>query len=207
MTENYPFEVTTGWMFCQKLSWFIATLVYIPKCSSGTSKDYVRYPSGKILELCFVFEWSNNKTFLMEKKMKGTDESLVWHLHRALPWISPSAAPTPLPQSCSTPQAGHYDPSNPSISDIVTDHQNGSFNPFYSGYPKDNTNLSYSVTALEGLWQIWLEATREFSSMTEKLDLSASTFLNVKGAKTKINQTSSVWKNNVLKNVLFSVTL
>lgn len=61
----------TRWMFCQKLSWFITTLVYIPKCSSGTNKDYVRYPSGKTSALCFVFEGSNNKTFLMEKRWKA----------------------------------------------------------------------------------------------------------------------------------------
>lgn len=142
----------TRWMFCQKLSWFITTMVYIPKCSSGTNKDYARYPSGKLLALCFVFEGSNNKTFLMEKKMKGADESLVWHLRRALLWIPSSATPSLLPQSSSTPQVGHYSPSHPSIRDTGIDHQNGAFNPFHRGHPKDNTHLSYSVTFLEGLW-------------------------------------------------------
>lgn len=139
--------------------------------------------------------------------MKGTDESLVWHLHRALLWIPSLATLAPLPQSCSTPQACHYSLPCPNIGDTVTHPQNWVFRPFCRGHPNDNTHLSHLVTLLERLQLIWLEASSEFSSITEKLDLSASTFLNVNGAKPKINQTSNVLKNNVLKNIFLDATL
>lgn len=61
---------------------------------------------------------------------------------------------------------------------------------------------------MEGLGQRELEARGEFSGTAEKPDLSAPEFLTVKGAKCKINLTSWVWKNNVLKRFFFlSATL
>lgn len=46
-----------------------------------------------------------------------------------------------------------------------------------------------------------------FSGTAEKPDLSAPEVLTAKGAKCKINQTSRVWKNNVLKTFFLSATL
>lgn len=118
--------------------------------------------------------------------MKGTDESLVWHLRRALLWIPSLATLALLPQSCSSPQAHHYSPSCPSIGDIVTHPQNGMFSPFCRGHPKDNTHLSRWVTLLERLRFIWLEASSEFSSITEK-----NRFVNFNISKCKRSQTKN----------------
>ena len=120
----------TKWMFSQKLSWFITTLIYFPNDPLGQAERYevsVRQDFG-----CFVFEGSNNKTFFMEERweeqIKAQRDSCaepcsesplqqdqLHFLSQMHPYGLCRGCLSPVPeqledesfQLCSTPQAGH----------------------------------------------------------------------------------------------------
>lgn len=172
MAANYPFEVT-GLNECFLKSFPDLLLLWFTSQMFPCDKQRdMRYPSGKILAVLFLKE-ATIKHFLWKKDERSrlkpsmtVAQSPALNPHRSNTSSISSVKCTPMAyaedifllcqlledgsfQLCSTPQAGRLVHQHPCIRDIVTDHQNGTFNPFHREYSTDNTYISCSVTFLE----------------------------------------------------------
>lgn len=153
------------------------------------------------IDECFLKKISWLITFLVYIPLGQA--KIPWGIHQERFWLSVERSLSSLPEllSCS---GDSLHPSHPAA-ETRGHHSAPCHLP--QSRSKRQTYLSCSATLLEGSGQIQLEAHGEFSGTAEKPDLSAPEVLTAKGAKCKINQTSRVWKNNVLKTFFLSATL